>query len=261
MLSKEAEKFLRLFRVEMMARGKKDDEMEEMEAELEDHLTEAEKDGKSIDDVTGGSVKEYLSSISWEMPQENHLKKWMTLFIIYMIGIFMTPSLISGSFDWTVSQFIYYALLITLGPLAIYATIKYIIVNHTDFKTEKIDKQGILTIILFSILYMGVLTGGLFLVNRYPVFELFTLQDSTNMIIGFILLGVIVITACIIKKYFYAVLAFALSLPNMIAQLTTGGSPDSEQYLIVSAVSLFIISIIIIFGMSLYTRRKNAENK
>lgn len=43
MLSKEAERFLTEFRIEMMAHGKQDEAIDDMEAELEDHLIQAER--------------------------------------------------------------------------------------------------------------------------------------------------------------------------------------------------------------------------
>ncbi|WP_368901873.1 hypothetical protein [Oceanobacillus oncorhynchi] len=42
MLSKEAEKFLLNLRLELMSRGKKDKDIQEIEEELRDHLKEAE---------------------------------------------------------------------------------------------------------------------------------------------------------------------------------------------------------------------------
>ena len=116
MLSKEAEIFLTEFRIEMMAHGKQDEAIDDMEAELEDHLIQAEREGKSVDSITGGSVKEYLRNISGEMPKENHLKRYITLFTIYLAGILTIPTLIAGTFEWTLSNMLYYLAIIVLGP-------------------------------------------------------------------------------------------------------------------------------------------------
>ncbi|SDK24889.1 hypothetical protein SAMN05216187_10678 [Jeotgalicoccus aerolatus] len=99
MLSEEAEKFLTEFRIEMMAHGKDDEAIDDMEAELEVHLIQAEKDGKSVKDITVGSVKEYIKNISGEMPAANNIKKYITLFIVYLAGILTVPTLISGTFE------------------------------------------------------------------------------------------------------------------------------------------------------------------
>ena len=48
MLSKESEKFLREFRMELMTRVKDEEEIDALEEELRDHLLEAEADGKHL---------------------------------------------------------------------------------------------------------------------------------------------------------------------------------------------------------------------
>lgn len=259
MLSKEAEKFLREFRVEMMARGKESEAIEEMEAELEDHLIQAEQDGKSIESITGGSPKEYIKNISGEMPGANNLKRGITLFIVYLAGILTIPTLIGGTFEWTLSNLLYYAVIIVLGPVALYAVFKIIIVNYASFKTEKIEPRGYVMIGVFSILKMGFLVGGLLLARTYPVYELFELSSSTNMIIGFILLSVLVIASLLMKQWFFAILAIALAAPEMIAQIFTDGGPQSESYIIISAISLLIISILIFSGFLISSKKENRK--
>lgn len=249
MLSKASEKFLREFYIEMMARGKDDDAVEEMSAELEDHLIQAEKDGKTIEQVTGGSVKEYIKNISREMPTTNHIKKWIALFIIYLIGIMTIPSLIGGRFDWTLSQLLCDLLIIILGPAALYSVFKTVFVNYTDSKTKKIDRAGYVIIFSFSLLYMAILVGGLYLARQFPLVEIFNLQNRTNMIIGLVLLAVLIVGTLIMKQYFFSLLALGLALPEIIAQIFVGGSPESTQYNLVSTVTLFIVVAIILIGL------------
>ena len=173
MLSKEAEKFLTEFRLEMMAHGKKDEAIDDMEAELEDHLIQAEKDGKSLEDVTGRSAKEYIKNISGEMPRINNIQKYIALFIVYLAGILTVPNLISGDFDWTLSNLLYYLGIIVLGPVLIYYGFKYILVNYASFKSEKIEVKGTVLIFVFSFLYMGLLVGSIFLVISILLLDLY----------------------------------------------------------------------------------------
>lgn len=256
MLSKEAEKFLTEFRLEMMAHGKKDEAIDDMEAELEDHLIQAEKDGKSLEDVTGGSAKEYIKNISGEMPRINNIQKYIALFIVYLAGILTVPNLISGDFDWTLSNLLYYLGIIVLGPVLIYYGFKYILVNYASFKTEKIEVKGTILIFVFSFLYMGLLVGSIFLVRSYPIVTFFELGSDINITIGFILLAILVIGSLLMKQWFYAILALVLAAPEMIAQVFASGGPDSESYIIISSVGLLAAVIILFIGIRVMNRAK-----
>lgn len=260
MLSKEAEKFLREFRVEMMAHGKQDEAIDDMEAELEDHLIQAEQDGKSVESITGGSVKEYLKNISGEMPVVNNIKRYITLFIVYLAGILTVPTLIAGTFEWTLSNLLYYAIIIVLGPLVLYAVFKKIIVNYTSFRTEKIDFKGYASIFVFSILFMAFLVGSLFLVRNYPLVTFFEPASGVNITIGFILLAVLVIGSLLMKQWFYAVLAFLLAAPEIIAQIFADGGPQSENYIIISSIVLLVVAILLFGGMYLRNRKDAQKN-
>ncbi|MCK1977519.1 hypothetical protein LNK15_10670 [Jeotgalicoccus huakuii] len=256
MLSKEAEKFLTEFRLEMMAHGKKDEAIDDMEAELEDHLIQAEKDGKSLEDVTGRSAKEYIKNISGEMPRINNIQKYIALFIVYLAGILTVPNLISGDFDWTLSNLLYYLGIIVLGPVLIYYGFKYILVNYASFKSEKIEVKGTVLIFVFSFLYMGLLVGSIFLVRSYPIVTFFEPGRDINITIGFILLAILVIGSLLMKQWFYAILALVLAAPEMIAQVFASGGPNSESYIIISSVGLLAAVIILFIGIRVMNRAK-----
>ena len=259
MLSKKAEKFLTEFRLEMMAHGKEDEAIDDMEAELEDHLIQAEKDGKSLEDVTGGSAKEYIKNISGEMPRINNIQKYIALFIIYLAGILTVPNLISGDFEWTLSNLFYYAGIIVLGPVLIYYGFKYILVNFASFKSEKIEVKGTILIFVFSFLYMGLLVGAIFLVRSYPIVTFFELDRDVNITIGFILLAILVIGSLLMKRWFYAILALVLAAPEIIAQIFASGGPDTESYIIISSVSLLVAVIILFIGVRVTNKRSDAK--
>lgn len=259
MLSKEAERFLTEFRIEMMAHGKQDEAIDDMEAELEDHLIQAEREGKSVDSITGGSVKEYLRNISGEMPKENHLKRYITLFTIYLAGILTIPTLIAGTFEWTLSNMLYYLAIIVLGPLIFYIVFKKIAINYASIRKEKIEIKGYVFIALFSILFMGLLVGSLLLVRKYPLITFFEPSSGINITIGFILLAVMVIGSLIMKQWFFAFLAFALAAPEIIAQIFADGGPQSESYITISVISLFVV-IILIYGVMFITSKKSSKN-
>ncbi|SFF63990.1 Uncharacterized membrane-anchored protein [Halobacillus alkaliphilus] len=91
-LSKESEDFIGRLQVYLMASGKKEKEIEEITEELKDHLHEAERRGKGIEDVVGNSPKEYMEQFSQEMP----LDKGMIFKVIPLIYIGALAYLLIG---------------------------------------------------------------------------------------------------------------------------------------------------------------------
>lgn len=260
MLSEEAERFLREFRIEMMAHGKQDEAIDDMEAELEDHLIQAEQDGKSISSITGGSAKEYIKNILGEMPRVNNMKRYITLFIVYLAGILTIPTLIAGTFEWTLSNLLYYAVIIVLGPITLYTVFKIIVVNYASFKTEKIAPKGYVIVGVFSVLKMAFLIGGLLFVRNYPLIVFFEPSSNVNITIGFILLAVLVIGSLIMKQWFFAVLAIALAAPEIVAQIFADGGPQSESYIIISSVALFVAAVLILSVLFISSKKEKQKN-
>lgn len=241
MLSKESERFLREFRVELMTRGKDDDAIVEMEAELRDHLMEAEAEGKSINDVTNGSVEAYIDSISKEMPFDNKIGRMIGTAALGLLLMLAIPDLLSGTFEFTVSHFIYILLLFILAPLGAAAFLKHLIVEHTDFHNEKIDRMGYVKLVTASVIFMGLLIGGIFLYRTFPIYEFLTLDLETSRLSGYVLLGFAVVLFLILKQWIILAAVLVVSLPQILAQIFTGGSPDDQNYLIIVAVSLLIL--------------------
>lgn len=241
MLSKESEKFLREFRVELMSRGKDDRSIEELETELRDHLVEAEAEGKTLDDVTNGSVDNYINSISQEVPFENKLGRFIGIAAVGLLLMFVIPDLLSGTFEFTVSHLIYIVLLFILAPLAIIAFLKHIIVEHTNFQNEKIDRTGYMKLVTASFGFMGLLIGGIFLYRTFPIYEFLTLNLETSRLIGYILFGLAVVLFLILRQWILLAAVLVVSLPQVIAQMFSSGNPTDQSYLIIVAVSLMVL--------------------
>ena len=109
-LSDKSKKFVDDLRLYLFSSGKNDEEIREIAEELEDHLYEAEHNGKSIDQIVGASPKEYMESISSEMKTD--YKAWAKYISLIFLGA-MSFSVIEDLLQGTLS----YSLLIILGTL------------------------------------------------------------------------------------------------------------------------------------------------
>jgi len=68
MLSAKSEQFLVELRMYLMQRGKSDEDINEVVNELESHLIESEKNGKSVESIVGKDPKQYMKSIGESLP-------------------------------------------------------------------------------------------------------------------------------------------------------------------------------------------------
>ncbi|WP_434122325.1 hypothetical protein [Salinicoccus roseus] len=256
MLSKKAEKFLLDLRLELMARGKSSEDIEEMEEELRDHLTEAEARGKSVESVTGGSVKEYIRSISEELSLEAGLKKKGALLLVYLFGLFTIPSLLSGQFELSTSLIIYYLLILLFLGYGSFYVIKEMILKYGD------DKRTYIFSIAYEEFVFAGMIGGQFIIRSHPGIIIYEGSPEMNFIIGLSLLGVFLITTLFMKRWFFTALLLLLAMPELVARFATGGaSPMSERYLIISMVALFISNIIVVLILMYMSKKEKSSSE
>lgn len=76
-LSKKADQFIMELNMYLMSKGKNDEEINGILVEIEDHLIQAEAEGKNIRDITGDSPRAYMKSIGQEMGFDR--KQFLTL--------------------------------------------------------------------------------------------------------------------------------------------------------------------------------------
>lgn len=261
MLSKEAEKFLLNLRLELMNRGKSDKDIHEIEDELRDHLMEAETNGQSVESITGGSVKEYIRSISKELPRDKGFIKYSILLLIYLMGVFIIPDLISGDFELNTSVILYNLAVLAIGTAGTIFVLKKIVQKYGD------SKKAYIGVILIYAPYMAVLVGGQFIIRNHPGIVLAESNFIVNLIIGAVLLSIFIIVTLIMKQWFLAIFIFLMclpSIPDIIARFSSGGSVlEGESYLIISGIVLIAVNITVM-GILIYTSKKEdkqASNK
>ncbi|MFS0861167.1 HAAS domain-containing protein [Fredinandcohnia sp. 179-A 10B2 NHS] len=135
-LSKESQEFLKNVRVYLVSSGKNEQEIEDMIEELEDHLNEAEKNGKSVDDIIGMSPREYMNSLSEEMSFDLlGVLKYMGLISLGVIAYIIMGDAIKGELEYSVLELIGYPLIYILFLFLTASSFKY--VSSTDISKAK----------------------------------------------------------------------------------------------------------------------------
>lgn len=260
MLSNEAEHFLLQLRLELMSRGKKDEDIESIEEELRDHLIEAESRGDSIESVTGGSVDEYIKSISNELPFDKNLISFMFMILIGSLLLTIIPDLVRGDYELSLYRLFYYLTITFVGlPLTIFI-MKSILKKYGDHKKSYI---------LFGIYFMittAIFVGTEFILKNIDSPIVLKLDNSTSFYIG-LSLTIIYIIVCIIFKQFYLIaVVLYLVFPDLVAKLLTSKSPNSEEFITISTITFTILNFVIIIAVILFFKKtfdkekKNADH-
>ena len=214
-ISKESQDFLDNLRVYLISSGKKEAEINEIIEELEDHLYEAEKNGKNIDDIIGKSPREYMNQVESEMDFDlKGLVHYVPLIMIGAIAFILTGKAIRGILEFSIIELVGYPLIFLLSLLTTAIVFRYV-------SSRQLSK--IIEWFVFGI--TGILPVLLFIILIY-------LKDASNApSFAFGVIGNIVAISCAIiifislsvwsKSLVLIIIPILLFLPEGIINLTT----------------------------------------
>ncbi|WP_241686666.1 hypothetical protein [Staphylococcus saprophyticus] len=150
-----------------------------------------------------------------------------------------------------------YILFIFIGSFVlILFVIKKLIMTWGDSKKTYIA-VGFSLAIVFGIYILSE-----YLLRHYPIFIFWSPNQTTNFIIGIILLLLTMAICLLLKKKYFAGLILILCLPNIISRIFTGGDYSNKNFLIISSIVLTIISLSFIayIVVQYYRDKKSTDN-
>ncbi|TMU87226.1 DUF1129 family protein [Bacillus sp. BHET2] len=228
-LSKKSEDFLGNLRMYLISNGKYENEVEDIVGELEDHLCEAEKRGKSVEEVTGLTPTEYMNQISKEMPFDyKSIFKNIAMILIGALSFIVLGDAISGDMDYSLIELIGYPLVMVGFLFLTSAVFKYI-----SSRPMSKRREWALLYILGG-LPICVLTGLLFLsqIIETPVLSL---GGTARMLALILTIASIIGVSLWSKSWIMIVLAILVYVPEILLQHSSLGE---KAKLIVTAFLL-----------------------
>lgn len=135
--SKKGQEFLENLRVYLFSSGKQWDEIEGILNELEIHLSEAEKNGKSIEKIIGKSPKEYMEMVSIEMVID--YRTWFKYICIIIFGSFSVtifPELLEGNLSYSVLEIIGHIVIGAIFIASVFTGFKFISTTNQSLKIQ-----------------------------------------------------------------------------------------------------------------------------
>ncbi|MCK8454002.1 HAAS domain-containing protein [Bacillus safensis] len=247
MVSKETRHILLELQLYLISKGKNQDEIDELMDELTAHAVEAEKDGKTGEDVFGGDPRSYADELAKEL-SGNH-KDWVPFVSAFLIGSLFYMILADA-----ISQNLSYSWFALIGyPLVLVANVIMIIVmfRASAFQTSS-----------RVFLYFWML--GIFQMTAMVTIKLLDQKVGTPLLVltsgqrwGVILLMLlcIVVFNAILKANVVSLIPMIFFGPQLIFEWIGWTSPS-----VILLQSL--LSIVILMGLIfIVLRRTNKKNE
>lgn len=247
MVSKETRHILLELQLYLISKGKNQDEIDELMDELTAHAVEAEKDGKTGEDVFGGDPRSYADELAKEL-SGNH-KDWVPFVSAFLIGSLFYMILADA-----ISQNLSYSWFALIGyPLVLVANVIMIIVmfRASAFQTSS-----------RVFLYFWML--GIFQLTAMVTIKLLDQKIGTPLLVltsgqrwGVILLMLlcIVVFNAILKANVVSLIPIIFFGPQLIFEWIGWTSPS-----VILLQSL--LSIVILIGLIfIVLRRTNKKNE
>ena len=208
-LSTESTRFLEDLKVYLLASGKNEQATNEIVLELEDHLIEAEADGKSVRAITGDSPAAYIQSISHEMAFDSKQAFWTIMQVYLGASSFLyLQNLLNGTTT--------YSILLVAGFLLISAV--YLTTLSLLFRQDALRDTARPRLLRYGIhgsVHL-LLIVGLLIVNGLINSPKITLSPSVGWLIGALLIAWILITAWKTKTWILPIAVFVFFVPQLL---------------------------------------------
>lgn len=255
MLSKQSEQFLTKLRVELLFRGKKEQEVNEIDDELRDHLTIAEENGEDVSDITNTPIAEYADHFAQQLNITQGIYKYIMYLFVFLFVLIIVPRMFDESFTISVSLLLYVGFIIIIGGVLQLYVWKKTIIRYGDQKITYI------LLISLGIAIFGLIILGEFLRRKYPIYNIITLNQTQSVIIGLCILIAVSIGCIIIKQKLFAVILFVICLPNLIGLVFSLSGSSKDTVILISTGVLIIInlSLTAYFIYNMWKERKSEK--
>ncbi|MEB1809210.1 MAG: hypothetical protein LPK26_18290 [Bacillaceae bacterium] len=235
-LSKNSQQFLENLRLYLFSTGKNMDEINEVVEELEDHLREAEQDGKDIEHIIGQSPKSYMEKIASEMNVD--YRGWFKLIPMFMVGVFafiLLGDAVRNDLNYSIIQLVGFPVvsLVLLGA----TLFTYKLIAQKKRSTFKqyllLTTLGMASVILFV---------GIIFLNRHYGTPLFHVNTMGTLVVASMAIVTLIIVAFWSKTWLPIIVPTFLYVPEVVLNFF----PLSEE------VRLIVTPIVVFVGLGIY---------
>jgi len=241
-LSKRSDEFVRNVRMYLFTSGKNEQDIEDVIGELEDHLSELESRGKSVESITAGSPTAYMESLEEEMTNDYaSWLKYIPIFGMFIIAYSMMGPALSGTFEMNLIQ------LIGLPSVTVVSVIIYWALFRNMAKKELSGKKGFLASFM-AVLVVQLLFIAIVLASSLLMDPSYTASATMNKVIVGLCTIAFIGGAVWLKEWVAIVIPILLFVPQVVFQYTS----FSDEWKLIGA---WVISmVLIVSALFLYLR-------
>ncbi|KHE69767.1 hypothetical protein [Halobacillus sp. BBL2006] len=240
-LSNESQKFIGNLRAYLLSSGKREQEIDEITEELEDHLHEAEQSGKSVEDIIGQSPKEYMKQFEDEMAFDYQwIYKIIPLIYLGAVSYILIQKVLDEGVVFTLLELVGYPVIFMIVILSYALTVRYIS-SHQPGKSKEWLLFGTI-----GIVQAGLFIGILFLDDAINSPE-FDFGMTGNVIAVIFAVAMFIGMAIWSKVWIPIILPIILFVPDFLIRFIDVGEP-TETILsssIVLSITLLYFFILI----------------
>lgn len=211
-LSAKSEQFIDNLRLYLMTSGKKEEEVKEITAELGDHLAEAEKRGKDIHEITGGSPESYMKSIKEEMETDvRGIIKSAPMFLFTVLAYFVMGPAIREEFSINLIQLVGFPVIVGIG------TAIYLFLLQNAGKKQYSDRK----VFIWAMVSYTIVTG-LFIVvllaGKYAAPPFYEASPFVNNVIIVLCVIAFITISVWSKTWFSIIIPLVLFGPSFVME-------------------------------------------
>ncbi|WP_339228591.1 DUF1129 family protein [Oceanobacillus sp. FSL K6-2867] len=214
-LSKKSKQFLENLRVYLFSTGKKEKEIDEIVEELEDHLMQAEQNGKSIEHIIGQSPKYYMELLASEMPID--VKAWMKYIPMILFGAFsftIVQDLFEGTLAYSLLEIFGFLIISVLFLASISLAFRYIAGKNLSSRKQ--------FVILYPVALLPLaLFFGLIFLNKQVTTPLINFGLIGTIIIGIVTVIFIIGISIWSKTWVLPIVLAFVTLPDYLLGFTS----------------------------------------
>ncbi|MEH7237757.1 HAAS domain-containing protein [Bacillus sp. JJ1562] len=231
-----------------MMSGKNEQEIKELIEELSDHLTEAEKSGRSVADIIGQTPEQYMASLKQEMKTDyKRLVKFLPVYFLGVIAYFLIGPAIRGEFELNIIQVIGMPILAVLG-LAIYV---YFLQNagRKQYSKKKFFLGGMVASAIVTTLAILIIVVSSIFVNPF-----YRGDTTADLIVIMICSSIFIGTAIWSKTWVSIWIPAFLIIPDVFTRFTNW---SVESILMINMASFVMMFVVIILNILFIEKKKN----
>ncbi|MDP4553475.1 hypothetical protein Q9251_21720 [Alkalihalobacillus macyae] len=235
-LSHQSREFLEDLRLYLVSCGKNEGEIVDIVSELKDHLVQAEKEGKDVNNLIGQFPKEYMKQLSNELRIDiKAIYKYSLLIMIGALAFIIFGDVIRGGIEYSMIELIGY-------PIILLMFIGITSVTFRHLATSRKNKVMEWTLLgTLGSVPIGLLIALIFLSEIYNTPSV-TFNVAWNIIAAVVAILIFIGLAIWSKTWLTIIIPVLLFIPDLILRST---SFQESTKIIFSSTLVFI-------GMGIY---------